>query len=150
MSMQRAFVLLVVSLSTACYRYVPIANTSASLAGTQVRVELSDVGTVAVKPAIGEGVLQIEARVIDRGSDQVTLSVLGIRRRGDALFKQWTGDQLSLTTTDIRNLTTRHLDRRRSAMAGIGAFVTAALAAFVISKVSTSSSGGTPTKPPPV
>ena len=129
--------------ATGCYSFTRLDTGEVS--PTQVvRVELSDAGRTSITPALGTSVEFVEGRVVEASDASVTLSVDGVRRRGDPTFKEWPGDSVRLAKGDIRELSLKRQDRSKTTAAIVGG-ATAAIAIVVMAARATgllSGSGG--------
>jgi hypothetical protein len=130
-----------------CYQY---STTGASdvRSPQQVRVELTDAGTANIVPKLGASVQFLEGRVVQASDAGLTLSVDQMRRKGEPLFKQWTGDSVQLATGDVRLIRVRTPNRSRTAIAAVAAG-SAAIALVVFAANASGIFGGSdkPTKP---
>jgi hypothetical protein len=147
--MRLRFVIFSALSATACYRYAP-AEFRGLNPQERVVVELSDQGTLAVVPAIGNGVAFVEGQVLARDSAGVTLALSRVRRRAESA-SDWNGETLRLQTGDVRSVRTKEVSRTRTVFAFAG--LTAAGAALVVSIAravgAASSTGGGKGPPPP-
>jgi hypothetical protein len=103
-----------------CYQY-STAATSEVRSPQRVRIELTDAGTTNIVPKLGASVQYLEGQVVQAGDGGLTLSVDLMRRKGDPLYKQWTGDSVQLASADIRLIRLRTQNRSRTALAAVGA-----------------------------
>lgn len=105
-------------LLTGCYDY-RVTQPTTSSTGTQVRVELSDQGTIAVRPALGDGVIRVEGIVRDATSEHLTVSLVNVQRRNERAV-QWNGDVLTLAPADMREVRVRTFNRTKTLFTAIG------------------------------
>jgi hypothetical protein len=130
-----------------CYQY---STTGASEVRSpqQVRVELTDAGTANIVPKLGASVQFIEGHVVQASEAGLTLSVDQMRRKGEPLFKQWTGDSVQLASGDIRLVRLRTQNRSRTTIAAVGAGA-AAIALVVFAATADGLFGGSTKRVPP-
>lgn len=136
-------------LLTGCYDY-RVTQPATSSTGTQVRVELSDQGTVAVRPALGDGVTHVEGIVREATSDQLTVSLVNVQRRNERAVS-WNGDLLTLAAADMREVRLRTLNRTKSffTIAGTSAAVVGGIIALARATGLVSGDGGGKPGPKP-
>ena len=130
-----------------CYQY-SAAATSEVRSPQRVRIELSDAGTTNIVPVLGASVQFLEGRVVQASDAGLTLSVDLMRRKGEPLYKQWTGDSVQLATGDIRLIRLRTQNRSRTAIASVGA--AAAAIGLVVFAANANGIFGSGVKKPPV
>ena len=99
-----------------CYRYTRI-ETSAPPLGTEVRLELTDVGAVTLGPLVGNRVELVDGRVLTVADTAFTLSVSGTTDRVGT-ETPWRGEQVVFPRSAVASVHRRTLDRRRSYIAG--------------------------------
>ena len=131
-----------------CYKYV-----STDLAGlspaTAVSVELSTRGTMNVASKIGENVVAVEGSVTQVSQSSLTLSLHGVRRRGDNATSTWNGESITLASDEIADVKRRQLSRSRTVVAS-AAFAAASVGIVVgIAKSKGDASGTSGGGPPP-
>ena len=143
--------LLLVSVVSGCYRYVPTTN--ASLApGAAVSVVLTLQGTLNAARSIGNNVASVEGTLSNTDSTGgITLSLLSVTRRGENLPSTWSGESLRLSSEDIAEIRGKQLSRGRTVAAwtalgaaSVGLIVVIAKAVENVS----GSSGGRPIPTP--
>jgi hypothetical protein len=120
-------------LSTGCYSYTNV-ETAAPTAPAVVRVELTDEGTVAMTPALGASITTVEGPVLQNSTGVLQLDVRLLRRRGESLMKEWPSDPISIPSKNIRNISVRALDRRKTTIAVVGGTTATALAFILLAK----------------
>ncbi|MEP7346240.1 MAG: hypothetical protein ABI877_13285 [Gemmatimonadaceae bacterium] len=133
------FALMVVS--TGCFSYTQV-ETAAPTATTVVRVELTDAGTVAMTPSLGESVQVLEGPVVANSGGALELDVRLLRRRGETLMKEWPGDHITIPAANIRDISVKSVDRRKTTAALIGGGVAVGLVFVIASNVSSLFGGG--------
>ena len=109
--------------STGCYIYSPIQPAAAAVPEV-VRVELTDGGTVAMTPALGESVTLLEGPLLGNSSGALELEVRLLRRRGETLMREWPGDHITIPAANIRTLEVKTLDHRKTTTAVIAGTAT--------------------------
>lgn len=119
--LRRVSALVVAASLSACYTYVPVHSDAPAASSTVVRVELTDQGTVDVTPSLGGSVQWIEGPVAQMSTSGVELQVTSLRRRGESLFKDWTGDRLTIPAANIRGVEAKTMNRSRTTAAIITA-----------------------------
>ena len=110
-------ILLLVSVVSGCYRYVPTTRTSLA-PGASVSVALTLQGSINVAPRIGNNVVSLEGTVSDTDSSGgITLSLLSVTRRGENLASTWSGESLRLSSEDIAEISGKQLSHGRTVAA---------------------------------
>ncbi len=130
---------------SACYTYVPVHSDAPAASAEVVRVELTDQGTVDLTQSLGASVQFVEGPVTQMSSTTLEMQVASLRRRGETLFKDWTGDKLTIPASNIRGVEVKTMDRRRTTAAVVGATATA-VAIVIIAAKATNLFGGGPGK----
>jgi len=130
-----------------CYQYSSAA-TSDVRSPQHVRVELTDAGTANIVPTLGAQVQFLEGHVVQASDAGLTLSVDLMRRKGEPLYKQWTGDSVQLASGDIRLIRLRTQNKSRTAIASVGA--AAAAIGLVVFAANATGIFGSGVKKPPV
>ena len=141
----RASFLPVVLLLTACFDYRETPPASVAPA-TEVRVELSDQGTVALAKALGPSVSRIEGTVREANADRLVISIANLSRRGAGTV-DWSGEQVTLAPSDIRTVGVRALNSQKSWLAGGGLTAAVVVGIVAIAKATGIASGNPGTKP---
>lgn len=139
--MRRLLSVLCLAPLTACYTYSHV-ETGAARSPEVIRVELSDQGTVDLTQAFGTGVQYLEGPVSQNSSSGLVMQVSSLKRRGETLFKEWTGDSFTLPAGSIRELSVKTMDRRRTTAAVVGASVTGLGIIFLVARATNIFSGG--------
>ena len=112
-----------VAMLTGCFQYRAAPPGAVVSAGEPVRVELTDVGRVAVAPMAGEGIDQIDGIVESFAPDALSLRVTAVRRRSES--ETWTKERLQVASKDIRSMSVKKFSVGRTAVL-VGAVVVAA------------------------
>lgn len=108
-----------------CYVYTPAPTGRLPGAGEEVRAVLTDAGTAAMAPLLGDGVGYVDGRLQAASDTAVTIAVSSTTTRGGATAG-WTGEKVTLRRDQVATFQQKTLSRSRSL--GLGA---AALAAAV-------------------
>ena len=144
--MRRAVALLLMgSLTIGCFSSQPIVSNPLP-AGTQVVLQLTDAGRVAMSDAIGPSVDAVEGRLVSRDSAEWTLAVsmLQMLRGGQQV---WSGERLTIRSEHVAVASERRFSRSRTAI------VSAVVAGVIIAAVKGGLAAGNPhgddTKIPP-
>ncbi len=123
---------LVAPLSLGCYVNQPLMESRPEPAsGTNLVVELTDDGRVALGPSIGAGTATVEGTLVQRSDSQYVLGVTHVTDLWghDA---RWEGEQVAVGARYVRRMFVRKLSPGRTAL-----FVTAGtvgFAAFVLTR----------------
>ena len=137
--MVRAF--LIVGALAGCYVYAPAPAGRLPDAGDNVRVALTDAGTSAMAPLLGDGVGFIDGRLQSVADTAVTLSVTGTTARSGT-SSGWNGEKVSIRRDYVANFQRQVLSRSRSAGLGAVALVAAAASYAVFRGVAKTTAGG--------
>jgi hypothetical protein len=134
-------------LLTGCYDY-RVTQPAPQAPGTQLRVELSDQGTISVQRALGSGVAKVEGTVREATPDHLTLSLTNVERRGERAT-EWGGDLLTLAPADMREVRVRTLNRGKTIIASVTGGAALVGGIIAIAKATGLVSGDAGTKPGP-
>lgn len=108
-----------VAVFASCYRFTPIEGASPER-GLDVRLELSDAGSVNLAPLIGPRIAAIDGRVLEPGDTAIVLAVQAVVAQGGRSMA-WSQERLSVPRTAVTSVRTRTLDRKRTWLAaGLG------------------------------
>lgn len=111
--------LLVLVCLTACYRLTPIEG-GAPPQGEEVRLALTDEGSVRMAPMIGPRIAAIDGRVLETADTAIVLAVQSVVAQGGRNMS-WSQERLAVPRTAVASVRTRTLDRRRTwIVAGLG------------------------------
>jgi hypothetical protein len=128
---QVAVVVGVLHLCTACYSYVPVR--SAPRPGSQVALEVTDEGRVALNDKIGPGVVRLEGTLAGvEGDDLLVDASAATQLRG--YISELGGLRVRLPQRHITRIDQRQFSRSRTAMVVGG--VVAIVAVFFATKIS--------------
>ncbi|HWP02822.1 MAG TPA: hypothetical protein VNL96_05160 [Gemmatimonadaceae bacterium] len=104
--------------ASGCYRYVPVAL--APEAGKEVRVELSDEGTMRLAPYLGVRVEAVEGRLVEARDTSLVIAIQATQSRGGAR-SGWSGERFEIPRWAAARILRRELDRGRTWLAsGLG------------------------------
>jgi hypothetical protein len=126
---------------SACYRYTPILATPAD-AGTDVRLQLTDQGSLALGPAIGPQVETMDGRLVSIGDTSFVLSVQQTENRA-GLETSWRGERVTVPRSSVARVERRELAKGRSwAVGGLAVAAVVAIGRAVNLAGSGGSRGG--------
>lgn len=111
----------------ACHRYTPVA-TSGAQPGSEVRVGLTDAGSLSMASLLGGEVVAVEGTLRVRSADSLHLVMRATVQR-NGVEQPWTGESISVPLTNVSDVRTRQFDARRSSVLGVGILGGAILAA---------------------
>lgn len=133
-----ASILMAPLLVTGCYSTEPVVGTPIP-AGTQVELQLTDAGRVAMNDVLGPSVDVIEGRLVSRDSVAWTLSVSALQflRGGQQV---WSGERLRIRSEHVALASERRFSRSRTAI--VSAAVTGIIIAVVKGGLSAGDSHG--------
>ena len=126
-----------------CYTYVPL--NSSPLVGSDVAVDISDAGRVALGDRLGPGVTRLEGRVAEQTPDELVLTVKSVSQVNVGRSR-WSGESIRLRRDYVARSEQRQLSRGRTA-AAVGAAVLGVVAGFVTRSLI--GSGGSVRETPP-
>lgn len=96
----------------ACYRLTPVEGGSPP-GGTEVRIELTDEGSVRLAPMIGPQITAIDGRALETGDTAIVVSVESVVSRGGRSMN-WSQERLAVPRSAVSSVRTRTLDRKRT------------------------------------
>ena len=105
-------VLLPVVALASCYRFTPLEGGTPTR-GEEVRLALSDEGSVRMAPMIGPRISAIDGRVLESGDTAIVLAVQSVVAQGGRAMN-WSQERLAVPRTAVVSVRTRTLDRKRS------------------------------------
>ena len=119
-----------------CYRYSAIAPAAAEQA-SEVRLNLSHAGSLALVPTLGVSTAAAEGRIVRVTDSAYVLAVSSTLKRTDENPESmtrtvWAGDSVSIPKSAVASVEQRSLDGRRTAVAASVATVLGVLAARLI------------------
>lgn len=107
-------------LCSGCFRYTPL--TPATPPTEVIEITLTPDGTTNVAHALGKDIARMRGRVVRAAADSVEVRVDDLYTTdGRSLFVQ--GLTVGVALSDASSVRVRTLDRRRSAIAAVGALV---------------------------
>lgn len=95
-----------------CYRFTPIEG-GAPARGLEVRIDLSDEGSVRMAPLIGPRISAIDGRVLEPMDTAIVLAVQSVVSQGGRSMS-WSQERLAVPRTAVASVRTRTLDRKRT------------------------------------
>ncbi|MDQ6612665.1 MAG: hypothetical protein M3Y64_09560 [Gemmatimonadota bacterium] len=104
---------------TGCYTLQPVVATG-PLIGTEVALDINDVGRLALATPIGPEIAQLEGRLVRRDSNEYVIAVSVVRQLRD-VEQKWTGEKVSLKSEYVSAVHQRKFSRGRSAIIGAAA-----------------------------
>ena len=109
---KKRFPLLLLPLLIGCYRFTPIEG-PAPERGQDIRLVLSDEGSVRMAPMIGPRIDAIDGRVLEPGDTAIVLAVQAVVARGGRSMN-WSQERLAIPRAAVASIGTRTLDRKRT------------------------------------
>ena len=131
--------LLITGALAGCYVYTPAPRGQLPGAGEEMRAVLTDAGTAAMAPLLGDGVGYIEGRLVAASDTAVTLAVTSTTTRGGS-SAGWTNEKVSVRRDYIAGFEQKTLSRSRSVGFGAAALATV-VGSFVAMRGAAGSSG---------
>ena len=116
----RALTLLsLVLVASSCYRFTPIEGATPA-PGQEVRLSLSDEGSVRMAPLIGPRIEAIDGRIVQTTDTALVIAVAAAVTQGGRAMT-WSMERLTVPRSAVSSIRTRTLDRRKSwIVAGLG------------------------------
>ena len=116
----RALTLLsLVLVASSCYRFTPIEGATPA-PGQEVRLFLSDEGSVRMAPLIGPRIEAIDGRIVQTTDTALVIAVEAAVTQGGRAMT-WSMERLTVPRSAVSSIRTRTLDRRKSwIVAGLG------------------------------
>ncbi len=126
-----------------CYTLQPVAGNPLPL-GTEVGIDITDAGRVALGGSMGPEIAQIEGRLVSRDSAEYVLAVsmVHLLRGGEQV---WTGERVRIKSEYVSSVKERKLSKGRTAAM---AAASAAVIAMIIRSSLIGSVFGDDSKPP--
>ncbi len=107
------------AMASGCYRFTPIEG-SAPEPGRDVRLSLTDEGSVRLAPMIGPRIGAIDGRVLVSTDTALVLGVQAVVAQSGRSM-DWNMERLSVPRSAVSSIHTRTLDRRKTwIVAGLG------------------------------
>lgn len=107
--------LLIVLATSGCYRLTPVEG-GAPERGLEVRLSLSDEGSVRMAPQIGPRISAIDGRVLEAVDTAYVVGVTAVVAQGGRSMA-WSNERLTVPRTAVSSIRTRTLDRKKTWMA---------------------------------
>ena len=95
-----------------CYRLTPIEGGTPER-GLDVRLVLSDEGSVRLAPTIGPRISALDGRVLEASDTAIVLAVQSVTAQSGRTMG-WSQERLAVPRTAVSSVRTRTLDRKRS------------------------------------
>src|SRR5215204_4173949 len=119
----------VLHVCTACFSYAPVQTTPAP--GTQVALEVTDQGRVALSEKIGPGVVRLEGTLAGVENDALLVDASAVRQvRG--YISDLGGVRVRLPQQYVARMDERQLSRKRTLI--VGGVIVGVIAAFFLAK----------------
>ena len=106
--------LLILLAATSCYRLTPVEG-GAPEQGLEVRLALSDEGSVRMAPLIGPRIAAIDGRVLEAVDTAYVLGVTAVVAQSGRSMN-WSNERLTVPRNAVSSVRTRTLDRKKSWM----------------------------------
>jgi len=124
-----AVVVCVIVAGGGCYRFTPIESSTPER-GREVRLELSDEGSVRMAPLIGPRISAIDGRTLESSDTAIVLAVQAVVAQSGRSMT-WSQERLTIPRSAVSSVRTRTLDRRKTwLVAGLGV-----ISAFALGEV---------------
>lgn len=124
-------ILLLLPSATGCYHYVSISD-DASVAGTEVSIEITDPGRVALTSQFGPGVRRLHGRLTQWSDSLFVIGLTTVEYLGLRSSVAWAGESVSVSRNYVAGIQERRFARTRSWLT-VGVLVLlAAVSTFVI------------------
>lgn len=95
-----------------CYRFSPIEGVTPDR-GQEVRLELTDEGSVRMAPMIGPRISAVDGKIVEPGDTAIVVAVQAVvAQTGRSMA--WNQERLTVPRSAISSIRTRTLDRKRS------------------------------------
>ena len=107
--------ILIVLAATSCYRLTPVEG-GAPARGLEVRLSLSDEGSVRMAPLIGPRIAAIDGRVLEMVDTAYVLGVTAVVTQAGRSMA-WSNERLTVPRSAVSSVRTRTLDRKKTWMA---------------------------------
>ena len=105
--------------ASSCYRFTPIEGTAPAV-GQEVRLSLSDEGSVRMAPLIGPRIDAIDGRIVQSADTSFVVAVEAVMTQNGRSMT-WSMERLTVPRGAVSSIRTRTRDRRKSwIVAGLG------------------------------
>jgi len=111
----RAVVVAAVTVVSACYEYAPPPAVEPA-PGTELRVTLTDAGSVAAASAVGPRVEQIDGRLARIDADTLVIAATQTTQRG-GIENTWNGERVAVPRSAVASLGVRRVSASRTVLA---------------------------------
>ncbi len=119
-------------LCTGCYEYTPLRVAAAPTGkGLSLELLLNDRGRADLSDRLGPDALSLEGLLVQRDESSYAINVQSVSYFNRASSK-WTGERLTVTTGQLRDVREKRLSRGKTGLAIGGAI--GALVAFVVTR----------------
>ena len=149
MTRMRIVICLASLFTIACYRYTPID--ASPIAGSVVRLDLSDAGAQRMAAVLGRNAIGVEGTILSANDTSFLMSVSATRQRDEQPLT-WAGERVTVPRTAVQTMEGRSLDKKKTFMiAGIailGAIAVKAILVGLDSMAGGDDGGITPPTPP--
>jgi hypothetical protein len=98
--------------ASGCYRLTPIEG-STPPPGREVRLSLSDEGSVRLAPLIGPRISAIDGRALESSDTALVVAVEAVVAQGGRSMN-WSQERLSVPRSAVSSIRTRTLDRKKT------------------------------------
>jgi hypothetical protein len=109
--------ILILLAATGCYRLTPVEG-GAPARGLEVRLSLSDEGSVRMAPQIGPRIEAIDGRVLESADTAYVVAVTAVVAQGGRSMS-WSNERLTVPRSAVSSVRTRTLDRKKTWMAAV-------------------------------
>ena len=99
-------------LTVGCYRLTPIEGAVPD-AGSDVRVGLTDAGSVLLAPQVGPRIAAIDGKALQSNDSAIVLAVAAVVAQNGRSMA-WSQERLSVPRGAVSSLRTRALDRKKT------------------------------------
>lgn len=111
-ALSASLAILALTVLPGCYRLTPVDG-GAPDAGTKVRLDLTDAGSVQLAPLIGPRIDALEGRAIEVSDSVLVLAVTeAVQRNGVTV--PWTNERVRVPLQAVDRMRARELDRGRT------------------------------------
>ncbi len=100
-----------------CYAYLPVPRLDVQAPGRELRLELTDSGSVVLGQRVGFGVDAVTGRLVSDSGGTYLLAVSGTHRR-DGSENSWNGEQVSIARSLVSVVGERHFSSGRTILFG--------------------------------
>src|SRR6185503_8644472 len=114
-----------------CYRYTP-ETTPTPIAGSVVRLDLSDAGAERLSTVLGRNTIAVEGTVISASDTGFVVAVSGTRQRNEQPLN-WAGEHVTIPRSAVRMLESRSLNKKNTLLVIRIAILGGIAAQFLIS-----------------